>query len=52
MMSQPKKDSGPKLLPVEDWLACQAKFQAAGRPKPRPKSTYQYHQRKGKSHAT
>lgn len=31
-----------------DWLTAQQKFQQAGRPKPRPKSSYAFQPRKGK----
>jgi hypothetical protein len=34
--------------PSPDWLSAQRKFQQAGRPKPRPKSSYAFQPRKGK----
>lgn len=44
-MSQPEKPKPDAGVPPADWLAAQAKFQQAGRPKPRPKSSYITHHR-------
>lgn len=44
-LDAPEPEPKPK---APDWLTASAKFQQAGRPKPRAKSSYAFHPRKGK----
>jgi len=41
-------DPRDRVWGAPDWLTAQSKFQSAGRPKPRPKSSYAFQPRKGK----